>query len=118
MTDVILFVSYFLSSCSGLVLIKYGSMIKDGIMLHIPIINLSLSIFSIMGYACYIASFLLYIVLIGRHELTFLNPFSVGVTSILIFVSAAIFFGEAITVAKVAGLALVLAGVVVINIFK
>jgi drug/metabolite transporter (DMT)-like permease len=97
---------------------KYGSIIKAGILFKVPVVDMSVSLFSFFGFVCYGISFLIYTVLISRHDLSFLNPFTVGVSSILIFASAAIFFGEILTVSKIVGLSLILTGVVVINIFK
>ena len=118
MKDIVLFSLYFLSSCSGLVLIKYGSKIKDGLILTIPLFNTTLSAISFVGFCCYIASFLLYVILVGRFELSFLYPFTVGVISIMIFISSAIFFGETITSLKVIGLFFILVGVYILNIVK
>lgn len=118
MTDIILFLLYFLSSCSGLVLIKLGSTIKDGLILKIPMFDASLSVVSAVGFVCYIASFLLYVVLVGRFELSFLYPFTVGVISILIFICSFIFFHEVITALKVLGLCLILIGVYLLNLHK
>ncbi len=118
MKDVILFISYFLFTCSGLVLIKFGSIVKNGLLLKMPIVDISLSIYSLLGIICYGISFLLYIVLVSRHDLSFLNPFTVGVTSVLIFTSAVLFFHESVTVAKLVGLLVVIIGVVILNIGK
>ena len=118
MTDIVLFVTYFLSSCSGQILMKYGSMVKDGFVFKVPVVDASFSLYSLLGFGFYGFSFLLFTILISRHDLTFLNPFSIGVTSILIFSSAVIFFGESLTFAKVLGLSLILIGVLVINVFK
>lgn len=118
MKDLILFITYFLFTCSGLVLIKFGSIAKNIAALKIPIVDISLTPFSLLGLACYGISFLLYVVLVSRHDLSFLNPFTVGITSVLIFTSAAIFFHESITVSKVVGLIVILIGVVILNLNK
>lgn len=118
MKDIILFILYFLFTCSGVVVMKFGSMVKDGALLKIPFLDMSVSFVSLLGFVCYGISFLLYVVLISRNDLSFLNPLTVGISSILIFASAVIFFGESITPAKIIGLILVLAGVFVINLFK
>ncbi|MFZ2126044.1 MAG: hypothetical protein WAV04_00850 [Candidatus Microsaccharimonas sp.] len=47
-----------------------------------------------------------------------MNPVTIGITSILIFTSAVIVFGEAITVAKIIALLLIVVGVIIINVFK
>lgn len=118
MKDLMLFISYFLFTCSGLVLIKYGSIAKDVFTLRVPIVDISLSIYSFLGIACYGISFLLYTVLVSRHDLSFLNPLTVGITSVLIFASAALFFHESITIVKIIGLVVIIAGVVILNLSK
>ncbi len=117
MKDAILFISYFILTCSGLVLMKYGSMAKQALF-KIPVVDMTVSVYWFLGLACYGISFLLYTVLVSRHNLSFLNPFTVGVTSILIFASSALFFHEAITLGKVIGLLTILLGVIILNVSK
>lgn len=117
MTDIFLFISYFTLSCSGLVLMKYGSMAKD-VLFKIPVVDMSVSIYWFLGLACYGVSFLLNTVLVSRHDLSFLNPFTVGVTSVLIFASSVLFFHETVTIGKVVGILVIVLGVVILNVSK
>lgn len=118
MLNVLLFVAYFLFTCAGMVVIKLGSRATSSVLLHIPVINFSFSLTSLIGFFLYGISFMLYSVLLAKYELSFLNPTTIGITSVLIFISAVVFFSEAITIPKIVALVLILAGVVIINVFK
>lgn len=118
MSNIIIFIAYFLFTCAGMVLIKLGSKNPDSVLLNISFLDFKLSIVTLIGFILYAVSFFLYAVLLSRYELSFLNPATIGITSVLIFVSAAIFFGEAITTAKIIALLLIIIGVVIINVFK
>lgn len=118
MSNIVLFVLYFLFSCLGMIFIKFGGRVVEHVIFTVPIINLSLSLVSLLGFVCYSVSFILYASLLGRYDLSFLNPVTIGITSVLIFVSAVIFFGESISISKIIGMALIIIGVVIINIFN
>lgn len=118
MNNVIMFILYFFFACAGMVLIKMGGQSTRDTLFNLPVIDLSVSLLSLLGFVFYGLSFLLYAALLTKYELSFLNPVTIGITSVLIFVSAVIFFGETITVARVLGLAVILVGVFIINAFK
>lgn len=101
-----------------MVVIKLGGRVTSNVLLHIPVINVSFSLMSLIGFFLYGVSFILYSILLSKYELSFLNPTTIGITSILIFISAVVFFSEAITIPKIVALTLILAGVVIINVFK
>jgi drug/metabolite transporter (DMT)-like permease len=113
-----MFILYFLFACAGMVFIKMGGQPTHSTLFTLPVLNLGISIMSLVGFAFYALSFILYASLLGKYELSFLNPMTIGVTSILIFVSAIVFFGEVITFGKAIGLALILLGVFIINLVK
>jgi len=118
MSNVLMFILYFFFACAGMIFIKMGGQPSHGTLLTLPIINLNISLMSLVGFVSYAISFILFAALLGKYELSFLNPLTIGVVSILIFISAVVFFGEVITIAKAAGLALILIGVLIINLMK
>lgn len=118
MSNVLMFILYFFFACAGMVLVKMGGKLANGTMFTLPILNLNISPLSLLGFTFYVFSFFLFATLLTRYELSFINPVMIGVVSILIFILAAIFFGETITLAKILGLAFILLGVWIINYFK
>lgn len=116
--NIIMFVAYFLFTCAGMVLIKLGGGASENALFTLPLVDFKVSLLSLLGFFVYGLSFLLYSIMLTKYELSWLNPVTIGITSILIFVSAALIFGEAITAVKVLALFLILSGVVLINVFK
>ena len=117
MLFVFLFVVYALLSAGGLVLFKLGgqdaalSLGKEGF-------SLILSWKMLLGIFCYLCSFLLWLVIISRTQLTFSLPLSVGVVNILVFWGSAQFLGEDITPVKITGLVVIVLGLFLISIPK
>lgn len=48
----------------------------------------------LLGIFCYLCSFLLWLVIVSRTQLTFAMPLSVGVVNTLVFLGSARFLGE------------------------
>lgn len=112
---VVLFVVYALLSAGGLVLFKLGG--RDAALeLGRTGFSVSLSWKMLLGIFCYLCSFLLWLVIVSRTQLTFAMPLSVGVVNILVFLGSARFLGEQITPTKILGLAVIVLGLFLISI--
>jgi drug/metabolite transporter (DMT)-like permease len=118
MINLLTFLGFFLFTSAGMVFIKLGGEADKHAFLTVPVIDFKLSLLSIVGFALYGISFILYSSLLQKYDLSFLNPVTIGVTAILIFICAVLFFNEAITMVKILALLLILSGVVIINVFK
>jgi multidrug transporter EmrE-like cation transporter len=118
MTNIFIFIIYFFFTCTGMVLIKLGGQSSHNVFLTLPILDFKLSPVSLLGFFTYGLSFLLYSSLLTKYELTFLNPVTIGITAILIFLCGVMFFNEAVTFAKLSGLFLILCGVLIVNFIK
>lgn len=114
----LLFVFFFIFTTIGMVLIKLGGQGHFPTLVTVPLLDLRVSLVSLLGLFFYGLSFVLYSTLLTRFELTYLNPATVGITAILIYISAVVVFHEAITPAKIGGLVLILSGVLVLNLMK
>lgn len=112
---VVLFAVYALLSAGGLVLFKLGG--RDAALeLGRTGFSISLSWKMLLGIFCYLCSFLLWLVIVSRTQLTFAMPLSVGVVNILVFLGSARFLGEQITPTKILGLAVIVLGLFLISI--
>jgi drug/metabolite transporter (DMT)-like permease len=118
MINLLTFIGFFVFTTAGMIFIKLGGQASHHKFLTVPVIDFKLTILSLLGFFLYALSFLLYASLLQKYELTFLNPVTIGVTSILIFFSGVIFFSESLNIAKIASLMLILSGVLLINFFK
>lgn len=112
---VVLFAVYALLSAGGLVLFKLGG--RDAALeLGRTGFSVSFSWKMLLGIFCYLCSFLLWLVIVSRTQLTFAMPLSVGVVNILVFLGSARFLGEQITPTKILGLAVIVLGLFLISI--
>ena len=112
---IILFFVYAALSASGLLLMKIGSEgASFGIIENVLKIDVSLPL--ILGMLCYLASFLLFIFIISKNNISYIYPISTGVLNVVTFVLGAVLLKEEISGFSVAGLVLIVAGVVFMNL--
>lgn len=118
MINYILIAVYLIFSLAGVFLFKIGCQKEFLVSVSTGIFSLNISLISIMGLLSYVCSFLMYMFLISKFDMTYIVPVTTGITYILTFILAVLIFKEAITVNKVIGSVLILAGVLVINMKK
>lgn len=112
--NILLIILYVVFAVGGSTLIKYGSLEKVTTLLTIPLVNVGLSLMSIIGIICYGLSFVLYIVLLSKFDLSFISPITIGLVYVLLMITAAFFFQEQFTLLKVTGCLIILAGILMI----
>ena len=116
--NVLLVILYVLTATGGSTLIKYGGLEKVTSLFTVPIINLSISLASLIGILCYGTSFVLYIILLNRFDLSIISPLTVGLVYVLLMITAVLVFGESFSILKASGATIILAGVLLILIGK
>lgn len=112
--NIILIVLYVIFAVGGSTLIKYGSLEKVVSFMTVPIVNVGLSVASLIGILCYGLSFILYIILLSKFDLSFISPITVGLVYVLLMITAAFFFQEQFTLLKITGCMIILAGILMI----
>lgn len=112
--SIILIALYVAFAVGGSTLIKYGGLSKAAALFTIPFVNVHMSLVSFLGIVFYGLSFLLYILLLNKFDLSFISPVTVGLVYVLLMVTAAIIFKEDFTIVKTIGCALILAGILLI----
>lgn len=118
MINYILIALYLIFSLAGVFLFKIGCQKEFLVSVSTGIFSLHISLLSILGLISYVCSFLMYMFLISKFDMTYIVPVTTGITYILTFIFAVIIFKEAITVNKVLGSILILLGVLIINFKK
>lgn len=112
--NVALIILYVIFAVGGSTLIKYGGMAKAASLIVLPIVNVNISLISIIGILCYGLSFAVYILLLNKFDLSFISPVTVGAVYVLLMVTAAVIFHEQFTIIKTVGCALILAGILLV----
>jgi len=111
----VLFSVYILMSVTGLVLIKSGAN-GAGFAIQSGLLNFQISLKLLFGAFIYMCSFLLSVYIMGKIKLSLFYPLSAGAVLVLTCVVGHLFFKEHIGMPQIVGIALILAGVIAINI--
>ena len=107
---------YALCSVGGLTCFKLGS--QQSLNIEIAKFGLSVQIswLSLLGMFLYIMSFLIYLSMVSKMQLSYLMPISTGVIYLLTMVVSMIVFKDQMTASKLMGAGLVLAGIILMNV--
>ena len=114
--QVITIIIYAIVSVTGLTLVKLGSSTPLSVSLQQS--GFSFGVGWVLGLILYILSFLIYMTLIAKNNLTYITPVSSAVVYILTMVVALCIFKEQVTPVQWIGWCLILVGVVLMNVKK
>lgn len=81
-------------------------------------LHLKISMISILGMVCYITSFLLYLILVSKFDLSKIYPITTGIIFVCVMLASVLFLHEAIQWQQLLGSALILIGVVLLAFFS
>jgi len=118
MMNYILIGIYMVLTVSGVILFKLGAEKEILVSISNGMFNFKISFISLLGLLSYVCSFLMYMFLISKFDLTYIVPVTTGVISVATFILAVMIFKETLTLSKIAGTALILIGVAIINFKK
>ena len=112
----LLIVIYSIMSNGALLVMKYGS--NKGMLLSLSkgFLNMQLSYYSIGGFLMYIASFLIYVYLISKYNLSYIIPVTSALSYIFIFISSVFFLKESLSLYQTIGFFVIMTGVILMNI--
>lgn len=63
-------------------------------------------------------SFLLYVYLISKHDLGYIIPVTAAFVYVIVFTASYFIFDETFTAAKIAGIVMILSGLIFLNLGK
>ena len=109
---------YTLSTSFALVLLKLGSVEGAPIQFLGDKIQLNLNAYNAIGIFLYGASFLIYLYLISKYDLGYIIPLVTALVYIVILICYYINFKETISELKILAIALILVGLVLLNVKK
>lgn len=113
---IFLIVTYLIFTVSGLILMKKGGN-AGKINFGGGELGFSISWISLLGFICYIISFLLFTRIIMMFEnVSFISPLCNGIAQVIIMIASCIFLKEQLTKQNIIGAAMVIMGVLIMNI--
>lgn len=117
MNILIYIIAYLFFSTFGLMLLK-SSMSGVDVSSISEYIKLFCNFRFLVGFCFYVISFLVWLVLLSKKELSFIYPVVIGLSYVSIMVMASLILKESFTVAKLMGVIVVGIGVILIFVQK
>ena len=114
---IVLVLIYLVLTVSGLILMKKGGN-SGSIAIEKQTFNFNINLISALGFICYLFSFLLYTKIIVMFDLSYITPICTGIVQILILVASKLVFKENFTTTSVVGAAIVIMGIIIMNLPK
>lgn len=111
---IIMFTLYVLLASSGLILFKLGSA-NNNLTLNIFGLSINYSIKMILGLLCYGFSFILWMLIVSKMNLTIAMPLSVAIVNTLVVVESCLVLKEKITLTQGIGIFIVILGVCIMT---
>ncbi|WP_158577916.1 MULTISPECIES: EamA family transporter [Eubacterium] len=111
----LLIFSYLCCSVGGLILVKFGAE-NNNFIFNSSFFSLSLSYTTLIGLCLYIVSFLMWIIVVQKFNLSFIQPITSGLSYILIICASIFILKESISRFQWIGLIFILVGVVFMNL--
>lgn len=110
----ILCLLYILFSVSGMALIKSGGRIKNSLFV-IPYVHVTISWVSLLGILSYGISFLLFILVISKLNISLALPVLAAIVSCLTVFIGLVFFQETVAKGQIIGLILIILGTAIVG---
>jgi drug/metabolite transporter (DMT)-like permease len=114
MQGMVLLVIYIMLCQSGLLFMKLGAD-DTSVSAAERILSLNLNYYTILGMVLYVGSFLLYVNIIGRYNLSYIAPIITGVGYIITIVLAVTVLREKLSIFQWIGVGVILVGIAFMN---
>ena len=108
---------YILFTTGGLVLMKMGNN-AGTLAIQDSTVNFSVNTISLIGLILYIVSFLMFTKIVTTYDLSYIYPMLAGIVQVLSLIAAIFILKESISWIGIVGVALVIIGIVVMNISR
>ena len=113
---IVLVILYLVLTVSGLILYKLGSNKEFLIACSNGIFQIKLSLISILGLLCYLCSFLIYMLVLPKFDLTYIMPVTSAITYISVYILSIMVLKESVQVNGIVGSIIILIGVIIMNL--
>ena len=109
---------YVIITSLALIVIKLSSKESSPISVINNKLHFNISLLAITGIMLYGISFMLYMYLISKFDLGYIIPLTAAFVYILIFTASYFIFKESFTIMKIIGIALIVLGLIFLNLKK
>lgn len=110
---------YVITTSSALIFLKLSTAAGGAPLQYLENkLHFNINPLTVLGVGLYGASFLIYTYLITKFDLGYIVPLTTGFVYILIFAASYIIFKEVFTATKIAGISLILCGIILLNITR
>lgn len=107
---------YVIATSLALIVLKLGSKEGAPIQLTNGKAQFNITVFTVFGILFYGISFILYMYLISKYDLGYIIPLTTAFVYIVIFTASFFIFKEPFTILKIAGISLIVLGLILLNI--
>ena len=115
---IFMIVIYLIFTVSGLILMKKGGN-TGKLTIGSGELGFSISWISALGFVCYIISFLLFTRIIMMFEnVSYISPICNGIAQACIIIASVIFLKEKVSGTTISGAALIILGIIIMNLKK
>ena len=114
---IVLVIIYIILTLSGLILMKKGGN-PGSLSVQNGDITFGMNVVSLVGFICYICSFLLYTRIIIMFDLSYISPICTGIVQIATLVASYLIFKEDISKQGIIGASIVIIGIIIMNLKK
>ena len=112
----IVLAAYIVTTSLGLIILKLGTKAGAPVDFANHRLHFNVNAYTVAGTLLYGSSFLLYVYLISKNDLAYIIPVAAAFVYIVIFLAAFVIFHESFTLPKIFGIALIVGGLVLINL--
>ena len=109
---------YVIATSLGLIVLKLASKHGAPVGFTDSRLQFNINLYTVLGIFLYGLSFLLYMYLISKNDLGYIIPLTTAFVYIVIFFASFIIFKEVFTATKIAGIALIVMGLILLNLKK
>lgn len=106
---------YLVLTVSGLILYKYGANKEFLLAINNKSFELKISLISIIGLVCYLFSFIIYMVILPKFNVSYIMPITSAMSYIGIFVLSILVLKEKVQVHGIVGAVIILIGAFIMN---
>ena len=115
---ILFIIIYLVLTVAGLILYKKGANSDFVLSIENNVLNVKLSLISIIGLICYLLSFLMYMLILPKFDLTFIYPLMTAISYISIYILSIFMLGEKVTLLGIIGSIIIMIGIFIVNIGK